>query len=96
MIECKVRGMYLGSARKLDAEVARQKARKTKAEALGNIWSVDPSIMRALTLARVHVRACRLGCQEAGRAWCRGGACLQEGRRFEVDFGKRWAILYYW
>jgi len=25
-----------------------------------------------------------------------GGACLQEGRRFEVDFGKRWAILYYW
>lgn len=37
MIECMVRGMYLGSARKLDAEVARQKARKTKAEALGNI-----------------------------------------------------------
>ena len=31
----KVRNIYLGSSRKIDAEAARQKARKIKAEALG-------------------------------------------------------------
>ena len=31
----KTRNVHLGSARKMDAEAARQKARKMKAEALG-------------------------------------------------------------
>lgn len=35
MIECKVRGMYLGIARKLDAEVARQKAREDEGRSFG-------------------------------------------------------------